>query len=48
VSISINGKEEILETPDAYVAYSESGSVSVSDFRKMVGFVLVCLSAGDV
>nr|CAA39035.1 chicken transferrin receptor [Gallus gallus] len=28
VSISINGKEEILETPDAIVAYSESGSVS--------------------
>lgn len=38
----ISDVEEILEIPDAYVAYSESGSFSVSDFRKIEGFVHAC------
>lgn len=42
MSVLINDSEEILEMPDAYVAYSESGSFSVSDFRKTVGFVHAC------
>lgn len=33
VSILEDGKEEKLESPDAYVAYSKSGSVVVSDSK---------------
>lgn len=48
MSVLEDGKEEEeLETPDAYVAYSETGSVTVSDSKKMLGF-FVCLSGGNV
>jgi len=36
VSIVEDGKEEKLESPNAYVAYSKSGSVTVSDSKKIL------------
>lgn len=45
MSILEDDKEEILESPDAYVAYSERGSVAVSDSRKILE---MCLHACQV
>lgn len=40
MSLLENGKEEELESPDAYVAYSKSGSVVVSDSQKILEMCL--------
>lgn len=42
MSVVEDGKEEELETPDAYVAYSETGTVTVSDSKKILAFLCAC------
>lgn len=36
----VEDREEELESPDAYVAYSRSGTVTVSDSRKILEMCL--------
>lgn len=40
MSVVEDGKEEELESPDAYVAYSKTGSVVVSDSKKILEMCL--------